>query len=323
MLPLVNLRSLLNRPGYDGVFRQEVLRLVGRHKTWQLLTSPHHDYLVIAALRGEGMVYPDLAQTSAAKAPLPLRELPRLGPPGSQLEGAATAGSGPEAPRWGDCYPFREGDFNDSITLDLFRTPVVTNTGFIMERSSFDELLKKGQPCPQTRQALTGATVVERGNAEEEYSLYNGPVRLGGEWMAIMKALHRAAGLREFHRLRGIPMYRDFKSLVQRALGRELGDEAFAEILENDFDAHISSAAPRRRMALGSELFGQGSMVIIQQFQKASPWPEPGQPDFFVVLPQSNIAYPYCMPMEGLDERGLPFPPNYYRSESTPDRARS
>merc|ERR1712146_582935 len=99
-------------------------------------------------------------------------------------------------------------------------------------------------------------------------------------------------------------------------LRRDLSDEDFIETLERDFKAHVSSASPCRKMVLGSQLFGRGSKVTVEQFRARSAWPQDGQEDFFVVLPQPGIALPYCIAIEKCDANGLPHPANYYRTES-------
>ena len=261
MLPLRSLRSALSRPPYNGDFREVILRLVGGHKHRQLLASTVHDFLVIAGLHGTDMAYPDLARTSVDKAPIPLRDS-TVAPVSGRAPVAAAA-----ADPWGDSYPFRNGDFHDAVTLELIRVPVVTNTGYIMEEATVDQLVRAQQPCPYTRAELTGARRVESDGGVARYALYNGEASLGGEWMAKLRALRRVAGLQEFNRLKTIRTYRDSKDLVARTHGMDhLSDEEFVRILENDFDAHISSAAPRRRMVLGSDLFGKGVRVVIDQF---------------------------------------------------------
>merc|ERR1712178_448200 len=217
--------------------------------------------------------------------------------------------------RFGDGYPFRDGDFTDCATMELMRSPVVTNTGYIMELESVHQLMTVQGGCPFTRNALEGFTPVDD-NPDTEYALFNGNVKLGSTWMPMLHELRKANGLREFNRLKRIPMYQDFKEMLIRVLQRHLGDEEFIEILERDFKAHVSSVSPCRKMVLGSALFGPGKKVLVEQFRKRSAWPQEGQEDFFVVLPQPGIVLPYCIPAAERDSDGFFHPPNYYRTES-------
>lgn len=349
MLPLSDLRAAMRQPPYNQFFKQEILRLVGGHKRYQLMESDEHDYLVVAALSGSGSIYPDLRRTSAVKAPVALTDLPEDTPEAvspkaapSFLEWAfswLTSADWPDngartlevkdvddsgeasslamvQPRihFGDTYPSREGDFDDVITLELIRVPAVTNTGYIMDMSSVQELLKARQRCPFTRKDLTAFTRVDD-NRDTEYTLFNGKAKLGSTWMPTLRALRKASGLREFRRLQRIPMYKDFKELMSRALQRELSDEDFVDILERDFKANVSSASPCRKMVLGSKLFGRGKKVVVEQFGARSVWPQNGHDDFFVVLPQPGVDAPYCIPIEKRDASGLFHPPNYYRAK--------
>merc|ERR1712178_54960 len=296
-----DLRAAFRQPPYNGMFKQEIERLVGSHKTHQLTSSGEHDYLVIAALTGNGSLYPDLRHTSSAKAPVAL----------SSLMGQASA---VRPIRLGHNYPFRDGDFEDCITLELMRSPAVTNTGYIMELESVQQLIRNRRPCPFTRNRLTSFTAVDD-NPDTEYTLFNGNERLGLTWMPILHELRKASGLRSFTRLKRVPMYRDFKQMLCRALRRDLSDEDFIDILERDFKAHVSSASPCRKMVLGSQLFGQGRQVMVEQFRARTAWPQDGQEDFFVVLPQPGVVLPYCIPIEKRDANALFHPPNYYRTE--------
>lgn len=304
MLPLSDLRAALRQPPYNGMFKQEIERLVGSHKTHQLMSSGEHDYLVIAALTGNGSLYPDLRHTSSVKAPVAL----------SSLFDQASA---VRPIRLGHNYPFRDGDFDDCITLELMRSPAVTNTGYIMELESVQQLIRSRQPCPFTRNRLTSFTAVDD-NPDTEYTLFNGNERLGLTWMPILHELRKASGLRSFTRLKRIPMYRDFKRMLARALRRDLSDEDFIDTLERDFKAHVSSASPCRKMVLGSQLFGeigQGRQVTVEQFRARTAWPQDGEADFFVVLPQPGVVLPYCIPQVCAHD-GLFHPLNYYRTES-------
>jgi len=322
MLPLVDFRALLQRSPYNELFKEEILRLVGGHKTCQLLDSREHDHLVIAALTGAGMAYPDLASTSAVKAPVALVDLPQTEADGD--DGSSASASTPSASdriQFEDRYPFRDGDYDDCVTMELIRLPTVTNTGYVMETSTVQQLLEDRRRCPFTRGVLTSGVPVARGDDQTEYTLHNGKVQLGVTWMPTLDKLRKAAGLREFRRIQRIPMYQDFKELVGRSLRKELTDADFVEILERDFNANVSSASPCRRMVLGSELFGPGTKVRIQQFRATTEWPQEGHEDFFLVLPQAGVAMPYAIPMAGCDERGRMHPPNYYSTDSTSGQA--
>lgn len=335
MLPLETLRAVFEMPGYGAYFKDAIFRLVGAQKEGHVMYSHVHDFLVIAGLDREGMAYPDMIRTSRLKQPIPISELPLctiVAAEGSTAEGrlpavvaaeGSTAEDGAQAlhddsdaaARSTD-YPFREGDFEDIVTLQLFAEPVVTNTGYIMDRSSFENLVRSGKACPLSRRPLTTSTPVTRGS-QEDYALHNGPAKLGGWWSQTLQSLQREAGLREFARIRSIRLYDEFKALISRTLEKELGDDEFVHILRDVLNMHISSASPSRRMATGSELFGPGQRVLVSQFRKTEQWPKDGDSDFFVVLPQPTVEMPYCIPVAGNDENGLPFPANYYRVTPT------
>lgn len=313
MLPLERLRSMLTQPPWSGYFKEEVFRLVGERKIGVLVRSPVHDFLTIAALDNEGMAYPDMTTTSCLKQPIPLASLP------ISAEAVADA-EGKDAIKYGDAYPFRDGDYEDAVTGQLLAQPVVTNSGYVLEKFVYDNLVEQRKPCPYTRKPLSMCSPIITSGDGIEHTLYNGTVKLGDEWIKTLGKLQLAAGQAEFQRLQSIRMYQDFKALLSRSLSKELDDKEFVQILKEKLDAHVSSASPCRQMALGSELWGPGVKVQVSQFRETAVWPKDGASDFFVVLPQKGVQAPYCIPVAGLDERGLPYPANYYRAgQSIPD----